>query len=658
MKGFGRFVVVTMVCALVLGAAASMHASSAAAADWQQQAQIEGSGARPDLPLLGISCPSAQLCVAVGELDTIVSSTNPTGGAASWHVAKPTGEADSDCHQSWVPPCRDPLERRIRGVSCPSAQLCVAVTGEGYVYSSTNPTGSGSDWRVADIDGTDRDTHLLGVSCPTASLCVAVSGERHTGGKVLTSSNPNGGAGAWTVTQLDPSLDLRGVSCGTPTLCVAVAEEGRMLVSTNPTGGPAAWTSLGTPGGPGAVQGISCAGTVLCVAGNAGGNLLASTSPGVASSWREANGGASVQVTGVSCLTSRQCIAVDNNGDVLTSNDATAGPGSWSMFRLIPYVHPPREGEEPLNGLFGASCASRSFCALVGIEGQVFTSTNPFAAPSGPAKRSRGKRRRGPKRPRVTIARLHLPTRRALREHRARVMVRFFANGPVRRFECRIKRRRYRPCRSPKHFRVGRKGTYAIRIRAVGRTGLRGRPAVKRFWIGTRCIRRTCFSPAGVLPMRPRGPRPRHARASAPVRPARTPLPPPRAGTADCDASAGRGAIRSGSARVGRLVLPGRNERSSHYSSSARRYSSKMPALVSGARPLTVRVPRRLQGRVRLIYGGSGLVTELTFEPCRRRTTFFPGGIVFLRQEPISLVIEADDLAGPQLLRLGRIRPR
>lgn len=304
-RGLGGLVAATLGCVAVFGGmTAASPETDSAAADWQLQAQIKGESYRPNLPLLGISCPSTSLCIAVGELDTIVSTTNPTGGDSAWHLAKPMGEAGSDCHEHWNPPCLSPQDRRIRGVSCPSVGLCVAVTGEGYVYSSTNPTGPGDDWQVADIDGTGRDTHLLGISCPTASLCVAVSGERYTSGKILTSTNPTGGASAWTVTQLDESLDLRGISCGTPALCVAVAEHGRLLVSTNPAGGASAWTEVGTPGGPGNLQGVSCAATVLCVTGNAGGNLLTSTNPTVASSWRETDGGSSVQVTGVSCLTS------------------------------------------------------------------------------------------------------------------------------------------------------------------------------------------------------------------------------------------------------------------------------------------------------------------------------------------------------------------
>jgi hypothetical protein len=499
-RGLGRLVAATAACVAVFGGiAAAWQETDSAAADWQLQTHIEGENPRPNVPLLGISCPSTSFCVAVGELDSIIATTNPTGGASAWHQAKPTGEANSDCHEYRDPPCGYPQDRRIRGVSCPSAQLCVAVTGEGYVYSSTDPTGPGDAWRVADIDDNGPNTHLLGVSCPTASLCVAVSGEGYTSGKVLTSTNPTGGASAWRVTQLDETLDLRGVSCGTPTLCVAVAQQGRLLVSTNPTGGASAWRELGTPGGPGDLQGVSCVATALCVAGNAGGNLLTSAEPTVASTWGEANAGSSVQVTGVSCLTSRQCVAVDNNGDVITSTDPTAKNAGWSQTKLIPFVQPASEFKEPLNGLFGASCASISFCAVVAADGRIFTSTDPFTNPADPPKNS-GQGKKKVKRPKITIAKLHLPSMRELNEHRAHAIVRFYANGPVRRVECKVDRRHFQRCHSPNRFRVIGKGNHALRIRAVGMTGLRGPTTVERFWTGKRCTPRYCLSGSGTLP--------------------------------------------------------------------------------------------------------------------------------------------------------------
>jgi hypothetical protein len=104
----------------------------------------------------------------------------------------------------------------------------------------------------------------------------------------------------------------------------------------------------------------------------------------------------------------------------------------------------------------------------------------------------------------VTIARLKLPAYKALLKHRGRARVRFFANGPVRRFECKFHGRRYHRCHSPAHFRVRGKGDFALRIRAVGRTGLRGPVAIKRYWVGEKCTPSYCLKGSGELPLRPR----------------------------------------------------------------------------------------------------------------------------------------------------------
>jgi hypothetical protein len=105
------------------------------------------------------------------------------------------------------------------------------------------------------------------------------------------------------------------------------------------------------------------------------------------------------------------------------------------------------------------------------------------------------------------------------------------------------------------------------------------------------------------------------------------------------------------------LYVAGPAERSSHYSAVTNRYAAKIPATVSGRRPVTVRVPPRLIDRVRLIYSDSGLATETTFTPCAsRKATFFPGGLVFRGREPISLLVEIEGVIRP--LRLGVIESR
>src|SRR5262249_38704486 len=154
-------------------------------------------------------------------------------GTAKWHVARPTyGEPNQACLERGesIEFCSSP-RGSLGSVSCPSENLCVAVGYEGSVYVSTDPTGGSGAWSVSDVNaGLRVAAHLTSVSCPSPALCVAVSGgsNNSNGGKVLTSTNP--ASGNWQAIQLSSALDLRGVSCGSPSLCVAVAREGRIFV--------------------------------------------------------------------------------------------------------------------------------------------------------------------------------------------------------------------------------------------------------------------------------------------------------------------------------------------------------------------------------------------------------------------------------------------
>ena len=491
--------------ALVLAGAMAMPAMAAdtGGGSWTS-ARLPGLAGK--LFLLNVSCPSESLCVATGTQNAIAASTDPTGGGAAWKVVY-AGEGADEIGPtgSFVGP-----NRQVEGVSCPSAHLCVAVTALGQIYATSDPTGPASSWKVTEVPSEGGNTHLYGVSCPDASLCVAVSGrgmgisDKGTNrDEVFTSTNPTGGPAAWELTELDESLDLRAVSCSSPSLCILAGANGELVASSDPTGGPSAWSRLGAPGGPQAQQAISCVSS-LCLTGNSGGDLLTSTNPLEAASWRQRSGGGSVQITGSSCPSATACVAVDANGHVLTSTDPTGGSSAWASTIVAPYS-PEVEESDPKspNGLFGASCPSESLCTLVGSGGQIFTSTDPFAPPSASPKGSGGvkKQPHGRKRPKTTIARLVLPTPREMRRHRAHVMARFYADGPVRRFECEIDRRQFRPCHSPWFFRVGR-GVYGIRIRAVGATGLRGPALVRRFWLGEkRCIRRNTCLESGELPV-------------------------------------------------------------------------------------------------------------------------------------------------------------
>jgi len=333
---------------------------------------------------------------------------------------------------------------------------------------------------------------LSGVSCPTDSLCVAVGGLD----TLAFSQTPTAGAAKWHVVNppypigpgktcvegkprcCEPGGRLNAVSCASRNLCVAVSYEGFVYVATDPTGGAAAWRDAGTPGGPGDLEGVACVSTLLCAAGNLTGNVLTSTDPtGGTASWSEAKAGGSVQITGISCPTADRCVAVDNNGDVLTSTDPAGGAG-WTFENLVPFRPTEAEGQPPRNALFSASCASISLCALVGIDGRIFTATDPFSAPDPPSG-NRGSK--VPLRPRtILVFAEHFWRNSVTRHRRIRARFRFYSPTKARGFECKRNRGPYRRCHSPLRYWATH-GRHVLRVRAIGPSGLRGPASIKRF---------------------------------------------------------------------------------------------------------------------------------------------------------------------------------
>src|SRR5262249_55464297 len=94
--------------------------------------------------------------------------------------------------------------------------------------------------------GEELRANLRGISCPTSSLCVAVD----FSGGVWTSTNPAGGPGSWTPTKIPKARALFGVSCVSAVQCVVVGGDGLVITSNNPTG-PRRHPRGGRVAGPG-----------------------------------------------------------------------------------------------------------------------------------------------------------------------------------------------------------------------------------------------------------------------------------------------------------------------------------------------------------------------------------------------------------------------
>lgn len=408
--------------------------------------------------LFGISCPSTVLCVATGSDSLVATSTNPTGGRAAWKTFHPGGAEEGPAEKA------EELEKKvvfpgaqIRGVSCPTTGFCVAVSLDGRIFSSTEPTGGSSAWKIVPLGGEkEPHVHMTGVSCPSPALCVAVA----LGGKIVFSTNPTGDRSAWTVVELSEPLDLHGVSCPSVSLCVGVDNDGKIVSSSNPTGSATAWGPAVVPAGANGLNGVACPSVSFCVTGNAG-QIITSTNP-AASAWSVVTAGTGLPIKGFSCPALTACAAIDNNSDAIVSTNPTGGADAWPFTNVIPPAFTPDGGP---NGMFAISCPATSLCAAAGMYEQIITSTDPFEV--DPPKTS-GKA----KRLRVVIT--HHPGKRVNPgKGGTRVAFRFHAVGTgakAARFRCKLVGHGFRPCRSPRRYRVGI-GLYAFRVRAVVQGG-------------------------------------------------------------------------------------------------------------------------------------------------------------------------------------------
>jgi hypothetical protein len=172
----------------------------------------------------------------------------------------------------------------LSGVSCPSADTCVAVgtatteLGNGNTIIAHSPLierWSGLSWSIQPSPPLDLDVGLSAVSCASETACIAVGDQNAT--EAWDGS-------AWTTTHgVDLGSDLDGVSCTSVANCIAV---GSWRVAQTWDG--TSWTALsgaissGTEGG--GFDAVSCPLPTTCIAvggliTTAGSQILAAQYP-------------------------------------------------------------------------------------------------------------------------------------------------------------------------------------------------------------------------------------------------------------------------------------------------------------------------------------------------------------------------------------------
>ena len=90
---------------------------------WAAPVRVDNPASFHGVGLVGVSCVSSGLCVVADDNGNVVTSTNPTGGPSAWTV--------TNVDVSVSPNSNGP---RLIGVSCPTSSLCVAVDSAGNAY--------------------------------------------------------------------------------------------------------------------------------------------------------------------------------------------------------------------------------------------------------------------------------------------------------------------------------------------------------------------------------------------------------------------------------------------------------------------------------------------------------------------------------------------
>jgi photosystem II stability/assembly factor-like uncharacterized protein len=334
--------------------------------------------------LLSVSCPSATVCLAVGEWGTGVKTTD---GGANWATLNASGFGSG-----------------VTGISCPTTTTCLAldpagthVTTDGGITWSTRSTST--SWTIAcpsvavcytaglygaiattsdggiswySLSYTVTTEPLVRVRCPTTSTCFALGNEAlyHIRGGPYPASilGTTDGGRTWLKLYETPFGGIQDISCPTASTCFASVVNA--ILST--TDGGRSWTQhivapIGTDGtSPFAVYGIDCPTTTVCFAVGSMPHstaVIVYTTNGWAT-WAVIPSAGPQYLGSVSCPNIHTCVATGYAGMTMRTTDGV----NWSV-STAPTVATQQLG--PID------CPSATACfAVAGYPNQVFATTD------------------------------------------------------------------------------------------------------------------------------------------------------------------------------------------------------------------------------------------------------------------------------------------
>jgi hypothetical protein len=338
-------------------------------ASWQRQATPNppGNTAPSVAPsLLGVSCPTAGFCAAVGEYQ---SGPTQVSMAETWNGLQWTWQP--------FPVPDDSSGAELTAVSCTSPSFCEAVgtylDDNAGLNVTLAATWNGTAWSLQTTqnpDPNDFDSEQFNtVSCTSPTFCEAWAGGY--AGSGITLAEQWDGSSWQTQTVPSDNATVNSVSCASATFCEAVGS------------GPAytwdgsAWTaqSIPDPAGTGNLSGVSCSSRSFCEAVgeyNDSPDIVTVAARWNGSAWTAQTTPNPAQSTfahlnAVSCAAARSCEAGGYFEVQVTSNDPKALAEAWdgTAWQL---QHAAAPGGATYNTLSGISCVSASFCEAVGTH--------------------------------------------------------------------------------------------------------------------------------------------------------------------------------------------------------------------------------------------------------------------------------------------------
>ena len=341
--------------ALAMAGITGVSAAPLAVSSWAPQSTPNPTGNMYS-ELNGVSCPSATLCLAVGDNDNASGTTVTLAErwrAGAWSITStpvPSGATSS----------------ALGGVSCPSTTVCIAV---GNYISGGGPTRplaerwNGSTWTLQSVTGPTGMAALSGVSCTSVTVCTAVGDWAPSDlASIMTLAERWNGT-TWTVqsTPNPPSYSLAGlsgVSCPAATTCTAVGhylnteETANFVLAERWNGSTWSLQTLPHPAGvtSSSLNGVSCSSAALCTSVGdmeRGGVVLTRAERWNGTVWALQTSpnpahAISSDLNGVSCPAANDCTAV---GEYTTSPDVgSAFAERWSGGTWLVQSVPPPSG--------------------------------------------------------------------------------------------------------------------------------------------------------------------------------------------------------------------------------------------------------------------------------------------------------------------------